>query len=181
MKIILKEKYEKEIAPALMKELGRKNVFAVPRILKVSINSGIGKFLKEKDAVSEISADIKTITGQKPVLTKSKKSISGFKTRQNQEIGVAVTLRGEKMWHFLERLVNVALPRIRDFQGIDKKNIDDHGNLNMALKENYVFPEITPENVKHIFGFQVNVTNTAKTKEEGLLLLKKLGFPMKNE
>jgi large subunit ribosomal protein L5 len=181
MASFLKEKYEKSVKKELQKKFDLKNVMAVPKILKVSVNSGIGKYLKEKDAIDEISENIKVISGQKPVFSKSKKSIAGFKIRQGQEVGVSVTLRGQRMWHFLERLISSALPRVRDFRGIDKKNIDEKGNLNMAVKEQIVFPEIVPETVKTIFGFQVNVSTSAKTREEGLELFRLLGFPIKQE
>lgn len=181
MKSLLKEKYNKEVVPELKEKFGVLNVMAVPKILKVTLNTGMGKYLKEKEAVDEIAGNLKAISGQKVVFTKSKKSISGFKIRQGQEVGASVTLRGERMWNFLERLIVAALPRVRDFRGINQKNIDQKGNLNMAIKEQIVFPEIVPENVKTIFGFQVNVTTSAKTKEGGLELLKLLGFPIKQE
>ena len=181
MASFLKEKYNKEAVPALKEKFGIKNAIAVPKILKVSLNSGIGKYLKEKDAVDEIVQNLKTISTQKPIFAKSKKSVAGFKIRQGQEVGVAVTLRGERAWHFLERLISSALPRVRDFRGIDPKNIDQSGNLNLAIKEQIVFPEIVPESVKTIFSFQVNVSTTAKTREEGLELFKLLGFPMKQD
>ena len=181
MASFLKEKYNKEVIAKLKEKFGAKNAMAVPKILKVSLNSGIGKYLKEKDAIDEIAENLKKISGQKPVFAKSKKSIAGFKVRECQEVGVSVTLRGERMWHFLVRLVASALPRVRDFRGIDPKNVDRDGNLNMALKEQFVFPEIVPEGVKTIFSFQVNVTTSAKTKEEGLELFKLLGFPIKQD
>jgi large subunit ribosomal protein L5 len=181
MSSILQEKYNKEIVKVFREKFGAKNEMAVPKILKVVINSGIGKYIKEKEAVDEIVDGIRTISGQKPVLTKAKQSISGFKIRQGQEIGVVVTLRGARMWHFLERLVFSALPRVRDFRGIDPKNIDKQGNLNMAVKEHIVFPEIVPENVKNVFSLQITIVNTAKTEEEGLELFKMLGFPIKSE
>ena len=181
MKSILKEKYHKEVVTKFRERFEVKNVMAVPRITKVALNAGIGRFLKEKEAVDEIVAAIRDITGQKPVMAKAKKSISGFKVRQGQEIGVTLTLRGRRMWDFLERLVNVSFPRIRDFRGIEDKYFDGQGNLNMAIKEHIVFPEIAAENVKNIFGFQVTVVNTAKTKEQGVELFKLLGFPIKSE
>lgn len=181
MNSFLKEKYSKEVIPALKEKFGAKNTMAVPKILKVSLNSGIGKYLKEKEATDEIVQNLKNISSQKPVFTKSKKSISGFKVRQGQEVGIAVTLRGERMWNFLERLVASALPRVRDFRGIDPKNIDQSGNLNLAVKEQIVFPEIVPEGVKTIFSFQISVVTSAKTKEKGLELFKLLGFPIKQD
>jgi len=181
MSSFLKEKYNKEVISALKEKFGAKNTMAAPKILKVSFNSGIGKYLKEKEATDEIVQNLKNISSQKPIFTKSKKSISGFKVRQGQEVGVAVTLRGERMWHFLERLVAAALPRVRDFRGIDPKNVDQDGNLNLAVKEQIVFPEIVPEGVKTIFSFQINVTTSAKSREEGLELFKLLGFPIKQD
>lgn len=181
MSSFLKEKYNKEVIPELKKKFGIKNPMAVPKILKVTLNSGIGKYLKEKEAIDQIADNLKTISGQKTVFSKSKKSISGFKIRRGQEVGIMVTLRGERMWHFLERLITSALPRVRDFRGIDEKNVDQNGNLNLAVREQIVFPEIVAENVKTIFGFQVNVTTTAKTREKGLELFKLLGFPIKSE
>jgi len=181
MEMTLKEKYSKEVIKKFQEKFGARNIMAVPRITKVVLNVGIGKYLKEKDALDEIVAAVRDISGQKPIMTKAKKSISGFKIRQGQEIGVAVTLRGEKMWDFLEKLVRSTFPRIRDFQGIEEKFFDQQGNLNIALKEQIVFPEIVPENVKNIFGCQVTVVNTAKTREEGIELFRLLGFPIKSE
>jgi large subunit ribosomal protein L5 len=178
MKSVLKEKYNKVIAKEFIEKFGVKNIMAVPKITKVVINTGIGKYVKEKDAVDEIFDNLKVISGQKPVLTKAKQSISGFKTRQGQAVGVTVTLRGERMWHFLERLVYSAFPRVRDFRGIDRKNFDKQGNLNIPLKEQIVFPEIVPENVKNIFSFQITVVNTASSREEGIEFMKMMGFPL---
>lgn len=177
----LKQKYDKEVSKAFQNKFGVKNVMAVPKITKVVINAGIGKYLKEKEAVDEIVENLKIISGQKPVLAKAKKSISGFKIRQGQEIGAVITLRGKRMWHFLEKLVRSALPRVRDFRGIDQKNFDERGNLNIPVKEQIVFPEIAAENVKNIFSFQITVVNTAKSKEEGIELFRMLGFPIKEE
>lgn len=175
----LKQKYDKEVVKAFQEKFGVKNVMAVPKITKVVINAGIGKYLKEKEAVDEIVENLKIISGQKPVLAKAKKSISGFKIRQGQEIGAVITLRGKRMWHFLEKLVRSALPRVRDFRGIDQKNFDGKGNLNIPVKEQIVFPEIAAENVKNIFSFQITVVNTAKSREEGIELFRMLGFPIK--
>ncbi|OGI26918.1 MAG: 50S ribosomal protein L5 [Candidatus Moranbacteria bacterium RIFOXYB1_FULL_43_19] len=176
---IIKEKYHKEAVAKFQEKFGARSAMAVPRITKVVLNAGIGKFLKEKEAIDEILSAIKDISGQKPVMTKAKKSISGFKVRQGQEIGVVVTLRGQRMWNFLDRLVHSAFPRIRDFQGIDTKFFDSQGNFNISIKEHIVFPEIAAENAKNIFGFQVTIVNTAKTKEEGTELFRLLGFPIK--
>lgn len=177
----LKEKYDKEVRKGFRKDYPDLNLMAIPKVTKVAINCGIGKMTKEKDVIEEIFKSIREITGQNPVYAKAKKSISGFKSREGQEVGIIVTLRGERMWSFLERLIGAALPRIRDFQGIDMKNFDNRGNLNLAVREQIVFPETSPENVKNIFGFQITVVTTAKNKEEGMGLLKALGFPIKSE
>jgi large subunit ribosomal protein L5 len=175
----LKEKYNKDAKKFFQDKFSDLNVMAIPKIAKVVINCGIGKMAKEKDAMEEIFKSIKEITGQSPVYAKAKKSISGFKSREGQEVGIVVTLRGERMWSFLERLIGSALPRIRDFRGIDVNNFDNRGNLNLAIREQIVFPEISPENVKTIYGFQITIVTTAKSKDEGIDLLRTLGFPIK--
>ena len=180
-KNILKEKYNQEVVFKMKERFGYKNIMAVPRILKVSLNSGIGKYLKEKEAVDAIVQDFKMISGQKPILSKARKSVSGFKIRQGQAVGVSVTLRGNRMWDFMQKLISSTLPRFRDFQGIEQKNFDDQGNLNMVVKEHIVFPEITAENVKDIFGVQVSIINSARTKKEGVELFRMLGFPIRND
>lgn len=177
----LQQKYNKQVAPQLAKEFGYKNVMAIPKISKVSVNVGLSRASKDQNFTADVVADIKQILGQAPQKTTAKKAIAGFKIRQNQEVGVAATLRGRRMWDFLERLISAALPRIRDFQGIDQKNFDKQGNLNYAIREQLVFPEISNDDIRTIFGFQVNVNTTAKTKEEGIRLLKLLGFPIKED
>lgn len=182
----LKEKFNKEIAPALMKELGCKNRMAVPKITKVVLNVGFGKMIAGKTGSEQekiyksISNDLAQITGQKPVLTKSKKAIAGFKTRQGMILGAMVTLRGEKMYSFLERLMGVAYPRSRDFQGIDTKSFDKNGNLSVALKEQTVFSEVELDHAKLLFSFEITIATTAKNREEGIKLLKSIGFPLKS-
>lgn len=179
MAVSIKEKYNKEVAEELVQKLGMKNRMQIPRIAKVVVNAGIGKFTKDKTQVDEVKESIKLITGQMPVLTKAKQSISGFKVRQGMDVGVRVTLRGNRMWDFIDKLVNTAIPRIKDFRGLNAKNIDQKGNLNIGLKEQIIFPEIAPEQVKNIFSFQVTIVTTAKNKEQGLELFKALGFPIK--
>lgn len=178
MTVSIKEKYNKAAAE-LMEKLGMKNRMQVPRVKKAVVNVGIGKFTKDKNQVDEIKESIRLITGQAPLLTKAKKSISGFKVRQGMEVGMKVTLRGTRMWNFIERLVTAAIPRIKDFQGLSASNVDDKGNLNIGLKEHMIFPEIVPEQVKNIFGFQITIVTTAENKEQGLELFKALGFPIK--
>ena len=176
-----KDKYIKTVAAEMKNKFGYKNVMAVPRIKKVIVNVGIGKIIKENDKIEEVVNSITAITGQKPVKTKAKKAISGFKVREGMEIGVKVTLRGKRMWQFIDRLVNATLPRTRDFQGITRKSVDKGGNISIGIKEHMIFPEISPERVKHTFGLQVTVSTDAKTQKEGLELFKLLGFPIKSE
>ncbi len=174
------KKYNKQVRAKMMEEFGYKNVMAVPRIEKVAINVGLSRAEKNAQFIEDAQRDLKLITGQAPVKTKAKKAISGFKIRQGQNIGMVVTLRGKKMWDFLYRLVGASIPRTRDFQGIEKKSIDGQGNLGIGIKEHLIFPEISSDDIDTIFGMQVNVTTSAKTKEEGEKLLKLLGFPIKD-
>lgn len=181
----LKEKYQKEIIPEMKKKFGYKSIMAVPKIEKVSINAGIGRMIaiktsdEQKKMSSAVLKDLAKITGQKPILTKAKKSISSFKLRQGMPVGCKVVLRGQKMYDFLERLIIIAFPRVRDFRGINLKSFDKKGNLTVAFKEQLVFPEISPEEAKIIFGFEITITTNAKTKEEGIELLRLMGFPLK--
>jgi large subunit ribosomal protein L5 len=181
----LKEKYEKEVVPKMMEIFGYKNKMAVPRIEKVVINTSFGKFVagktseEQKKIQESVLNDLALISGQKPILTLAKKSISGFKVKKGMPLGAKVTLRKKRMYDFLERLINIALPRSRDFKGIDQKSFDKNGNLTIPFQEQIAFPEILPEQTKFIFGFEVTVVTTAKKREEGITLLKLLGFPIK--
>jgi len=181
----LKEKYEKEVVPKMMEIFGYKNKMAVPRIEKVVINTSFGKFVagktseEQKKIQESVLNDLALISGQKPILTLAKKSISGFKVKKGMPLGAKVTLRKKRMYDFLERLINIALPRSRDFKGIDQKSFDKNGNLTIPFQEQIAFPEILPEQTKFIFGFEVTVATTAKKREEGITLLKLLGFPIK--
>lgn len=177
--IPLKEVYRDKSVPALLAAVGTSNPLSVARVRKVVVNAGIGRFLKEENRVEEILRSITEITGQKPVQTKAKKAIAGFKIREGLAVGVRVTLRGDRMWDFLDRLVKTAFPRIRDFQGISPSVVDANGHLNVGIREHSVFPEIIPEKVQTPFGFQVSVVTTAKSREEGLILAKTLGFPIR--
>lgn len=180
MKIVLtRDKYKGHVLPEMKKKFGYKNDLAVPKINKVVVGCGIGKMLKEPDRVEEIIKALGLIAGQKPIKTKAKKAIAGFKIREGLDVGIKITLRGKKMWDFIDRIVNAALPRTRDFQGIDMKSVDDRGNLNIGIKEHVIFPEISPEEVKTNFGFQITVVSTAKNKTEGLELFRLLGFPLR--
>jgi len=176
-----KEKYLKDAAIQMKKEFGYSSAEQVPRIKKVVVNVGTGKMLKDTDRVEEVVSSLQAITGQKPVKTKAKKAIAGFKVREGQEVGVKVTLRGARMWHFIDRLVGATLPRTRDFQGVTRKSVDTKGNINIGIKEHTIFPEISPEKVRHTFGLQVTISTTAESQKEGLALFKLLGFPIKSE
>ncbi len=176
----LKEQYRTVIAPKLQEALGRKNVFETPKILKVTINTGLSN--KRDPKFIETMVDTLTqISGQKPVVTKARLSIAGFKIREGQALGAMVTLRGNRMWHFLEKLVNITFPRIRDFRGIPTSAVDRDGNFNYGFKEHIAFPEIQADAIESIHGLQVSITTTAANHEEGLQLFRALGFPFKQE
>lgn len=181
----LLEKYKKEVVPAMMKKLGYKNLMAVPKIEKVIVNTGFGRLVtgktadEQKKIVEAIANDLALITGQKPIITKAKTSISGFKTKKGMPLGAKVTLRRKRMYDFLERLIHIALPRSKDFQGIDLKSFDRKGNLTIGIKEHIAFPEVSPEKVKNIFGLEITIVTNSKRKEEGIELLKLMGFPIK--
>ena len=175
---MLREQYDKKIVPALMERFGYKNRMAVPKLKLVSVNVGMStNLLKDPKIPETVEATLTRITGQKPVKTLAKKSIASFKVREGQNIGMKVTLRGARMWHFLEKLIHVTLPRVRDFRGISPKLVDKQGNLSMGFKEYIAFPEIRPDEIEKLHGIQVTVSTTAKTREEGLELFKLMGFP----
>ncbi|MBI4363740.1 MAG: 50S ribosomal protein L5 [Candidatus Doudnabacteria bacterium] len=177
----LKTLYKEKIVLDLQKALGLKNQMAVPRIEKVVINAGVGKTLKDPKLLENIIEDLKKITGQVPVKTLAKKSIAGFKIRQNQVVGLITTLRGPRMYDFLEKLVKVALPRVRDFKGLDPKSFDGRGNYSIGFREQIVFPETSREHLEHTFGFEVNIQTNAHDDKKALALLKSLGFPFREE
>jgi large subunit ribosomal protein L5 len=181
----LKEKYQKEVLPLMMEKFGYKNPMAVPKIEKVVINVGFGRMIsgktpeEQKKVYQPILEDLALISGQWPILTRAKKSISGFKIRKGMPVGAKVTLRKQRMYDFLDRLIHIALPRSRDFRGIDPQSVDKEGNLTIGIKEQICFPEILPEKARFIFGFEVTVVSSAKNKKEGLEFFKLLGFPIK--
>ena len=175
----LKEVYNKEIAPALKKELGLSNVMEVPRILKVTLNMGVGEALGDKKALENAVADLTLISGQKPVINNARKSIAGFKVRQGWPIGTKVTLRSERMYDFLERLISVAIPRIRDFRGISPKQFDGRGNFSMGVSEQIIFPEIDYEKIDKLRGLDITITTSARNDDEGRALLRAFNFPLK--
>jgi len=181
----LREKYKKEIIPEMMKKFGYKNPMAVPKIQKVAVNTSFGKLVsgktseEQKKVYNPILDDLTLICGQRAVLTRAKKSIASFKVREGMPLGAMITLRGDRMYDFLERLINIVLPRSRDFQGINPKSFDKRGNLSLAVKESIVFPEVSPEKAKTIFGIEITITTNAKSKEGGINFLKTMGFPIK--
>ncbi len=174
----LQKRYREEITPSLLKEFGYDNVMQVPRLRKVVINIGMGEALDNPKALEYAVADLRTITGQQPVVTKARKSVANFKLREGRAIGVKVTLRGEKMWAFLSRLVSVALPRTRDFHGVSDK-LDGRGNYTLGLREQLIFPEINYDKIDKIRGFEVTINTTADTDEEARRLLELLGMPFR--
>lgn len=173
----LKDKYQSEIIPALQKEFKYDNVMAIPKLDKVIVNIGLGEAIQNPKALDAALQDITTITGQKPVVTRAKKSIAAFKLREGMPIGVKVTLRGDRMYEFIDRLFNVALPRVRDFRGVSPKSFDGRGNYSLGLKEQLIFPEIDYDKIDKLRGMQIAFTTTAKTDEEGKALLRHLGMP----
>ncbi len=175
----LQEQYNKKFAPALKEKFNFANVFQVPKITKVVINVGVGKVKEDKKKIDEILEELKKITGQAPVKTKARISIAGFKVRENQVVGVMVTLRGYRMYSFLDKLVNVALPRVRDFQGINPNGFDGRGNYHLGLKEQLVFPEISSESLDNVYGLEISVVTNAGKDEPARELLKLMGFPFK--
>lgn len=173
----LNEKYKKEAVPQLKEEFGYKNNLAVPRLEKVVINIGLGRAVADSKIFGQVEEDLKLITGQKPIKTYARKSISGFKIRQGMPIGLVVTLRKKRICDFLEKLINIVLPRMRDFRGIKSAAFDKSGNYNLGLSEHIVFPEIDYEKVTEIYGLEINIATTAKNREEAKRLLDLLGFP----
>ena len=176
----LRQRYEEEVVPALVKEFEYQNPMQVPRLTKITVNTGLGEALTNNKAVDAAVGDMTTITGQKPVITKAKRSIAQFKIREGNTIGAMVTLRGQRMWDFLERLTRIALPRIRDFRGVPTKSFDGRGNYSLGLREQLAFPEIDYDKIDHLRGLELTVVTTAKTDEESQRLLALLGMPYAN-
>ena len=173
----MKQRYRDEIVPTLMREFGYANAMQVPRVEKVVVNIGLGEATQNAKALDAASNDVATVTGQHPVITRAKKSIANFKLREGMPIGVMVTLRGSRMWEFLDRALNAALPRIRDFQGVSPNSFDGRGNYSMGIREQVIFPEIEYDKIDKVRGMQLTICTTAKTDEEGQRLLEMLGMP----
>ena len=176
----LKELYKNEVVAKLTEEFGYANPMMVPRITKITLNMGVGEALGDKKLLDSAVADMEAIAGQKAVVTKARKSVAGFKVREGWPIGCKVTLRRDRMWEFMDRLVDISLPRVRDFRGINGKSFDGRGNYSMGVKEQIIFPEIEYDKVDKVRGMDVTITTTAKTNDEGRALLKALQFPFRN-
>ena len=175
----LKQKYINEITPQLRDSLGFLNVMAVPRITKITLNMGVGEAVGDKKVMDNAVADLEKISGQKPIVTKSRKSIAGFKIREGWPIGCKVTLRSQRMYEFLDRLISVAIPRIRDFRGVSSKSFDGKGNFAMGITEQIIFPEIDYDQIDSLRGLDITITTTARTDDEGRALLRAFNFPLK--
>jgi large subunit ribosomal protein L5 len=175
----LKDKYEKETVPGLMERFQYDNVMMVPKVRKVTINMGVGAAVQDAKAMDAAVRDLSTISGQKPVITKAKKSVAAFKIREGMPVGCMVTLRGDRMWEFLDKLINVALPRIRDFRGLSPRSFDGRGNYTLGIREQLIFPEIRYDDVERVQGMNVVIETTAETDEEALEMLRALGMPFR--
>ncbi|TVP51944.1 MAG: 50S ribosomal protein L5 [Halomonadaceae bacterium] len=175
----MKEKYSSEVIPALLEQFGFSNVMQVPKIEKITLNMGVGEAVGDKKMIENAVADLERLSGQKPVVTKAKKSVAGFKIREGWPIGCKVTLRGERMWDFFDRLVQIAIPRVRDFRGMNPKSFDGRGNYSMGVREQIIFPEVEYDKVDKIRGLDITITTSAKDDEEGRALLSAFSFPFK--
>lgn len=175
----LHDVYRNEVVGKLMQQFGYKTVMQVPRIEKITLNMGVGEALDDKKILENAAADLAAISGQKPLITKARKSVAGFKIREGYPIGCKVTLRGERMWEFLERLISIAIPRIRDFRGVSEKSFDGKGNYSMGVREQIIFPEIDYDKVDRVRGLDITITTSARTDDEGKALLSAFNFPFR--
>jgi large subunit ribosomal protein L5 len=175
----MKERYKSEVVPALQKEFNYSSIMQVPKIEKITLNMGVGEALADKKMLESAVADLEKLAGQKVVTTKARKSVAGFKVREGFPIGCKVTLRGDRMWEFFERLVGIAIPRIRDFRGLNAKSFDGRGNYSMGVKEQIIFPEIDYDKIDKIRGLDITITTSARTDDEGRALLRAFNFPFK--
>lgn len=181
MSLVIKKRYKEEIVPALMKSLNLSNIMEVPGVKKVVVNVGVGEAIDNAKALDASVSDLRLITGQQPVVTKARKSIANFKLREGRSIGAKVTLRGNHMWSFLDRLMNIALPRVRDFRGVSPNAFDGRGNYTLGLREQLVFPEIDYDKIDKIRGFEITIVTSARDDEQGRQLLQLLGMPFRQE
>lgn len=178
---VLRERYQKEVVPALMKELSLDNVMQVPRISKVVVNVGLGEALDNPKSLEAASGDLVKITGQKPVITKARRSIAAFKLREGRAIGAMVTLRGDRMWAFLDRVMNIVLPRVRDFRGVSAEAFDGRGNYTLGLREQIIFPEIEYDKVDKVRGMEITIVTTAPSDDQAAVMLQLLGMPFRKD
>lgn len=178
---ILRERYQNEVAPSLKKALGVDNIMQIPRIKKVVVNIGLGEAIDNPKALDAAVVDLTSITGQKPVVTKARKSIANFKLREGKAIGTSVTLRGDKMWAFLDRLMNIVLPRVRDFRGVSAESFDGRGNYTLGLREQIIFPEIEYDKVDKVRGMEITIVTTAPTDDQAAVFLQMLGMPFRKD
>ena len=177
----LKEEYKKDIRPGLQKTLGFNNLMQVPEIKKITLNMGVGEVLQDKKAIEKAQSDMENLSGQKALITRAKKSVASFKIREGMPIGVKVTLRKDRMYEFLDRLINIALPRVRDFRGLNQRSFDGNGNYSIGVKEQIIFPEIDYDNIDKIRGLDISITTTATNDDDALALLKAFNFPIKEK
>ena len=177
----LKEQYKKDIRPGLQKTLGFNNLMQVPEIKKITLNMGVGEVLQDKKAIEKAQSDMESLSGQKALITRAKKSVASFKIREGMPIGVKVTLRKDRMYEFLDRLINIALPRVRDFRGLNQRSFDGNGNYSIGVKEQIIFPEIDYDNIDKIRGLDISITTTATNDDDALALLKAFNFPIKEK
>ena len=177
----LKEQYKKDIRPGLQKTLGFNNLMQVPEIKKITLNMGVGEVLQDKKAIEKAQSDMENLSGQKALITRAKKSVASFKIREGMPIGVKVTLRKDRMYEFLDRLINIALPRVRDFRGLNQRSFDGNGNYSIGVKEQIIFPEIDYDNIDKIRGLDISITTTATNDNDALALLKAFNFPIKEK
>lgn len=177
----LQEQYQTAVVPRLREQLGRQNVHALPRIEKIVVSMGVGKAIQDRKVLDEVSQHLALITGQKPQICRARKAVSSFRLRKGMEIGCRVTLRGRRMYEFLDRLITLALPRVRDFRGLNPKAFDGHGNYNLGLNEQLVFPEVHPDSVRTTQGMNITIVTSARTDDEGRLLLRELGLPLQKD
>ena len=176
---LLQEKYKSEVLPTLMKEFGYTSVMQAPALVKISVNIGVGEAVLNPKALENAVEDLTRIVGQKPMITRARKSIAAYKLRDGMQIGVMATLRQQRMWHFLERLMSIALPRVRDFRGVPRRSFDGHGNYTMGIREQIIFPEISYDNIDKIRGMNITLRTSAKGDEEALRMLELLGMPFR--
>ncbi len=181
MKLPLKQIYQETIVPQLKEEFGYKNIHEVPKVVKITINRGLGEASQNAKALESSIVELSTISGQKPVVTRAKKAIAGFKIREGMPVGVMVTLRSARMYAFLDRLISLALPRIRDFRGVSPNSFDGRGNYSLGIREQLIFPEISYDSIDQIRGFDISIITDAKSDEEGRALLKAMGMPFRNQ